>query len=1449
MIYPTYHLCVFSSRALILYGAIILFLLIAPKVIQGQDTVWINDALPAGASTGGDESWTWITNNPAPFSGTSAHQSGISTGSHQHYFYNATETLTINSGDKLFAYVYIDPNNVPNEVMFQWNDGDWNHRAYWGANNLEFGDDGGISRHYMGPLPATGQWVRLEVGAVQVGLEGRTLNGMAFSLYGGRVTFDAAGKFPETPINNSWVDDRLPAGSSTAGTEPWNWVTSPTPFSGNYAHQSNIVSGFHQHYFQGAMDTLTVSTGEALVAYVYLDPQNTPSEVMLQWNDGSWEHRAYWGADQIETSSTRINIGALPAAGQWIRLEVPASDVGLENTTLNGVAFKLYGGRATWDKVGKTTQQPTNNPPTVSISSPANPTSYTLPAYVSIAANATDNDGTISKVEFFQGTTQIGQDTSAPYTLTWENVPTGTYTLTAKATDNLGATALSTGVTITVNPIPFPSTPIPCPSPSPTTMEGDLNEGHSIAIPISLAPCETVNVAVVTSTQQGGAATLTFHNNVGATILTDNWNPPGSSYLENIPYDSAPWLPPYRGTRGPEGLPMYAIFESRVADIHYKITVTKTPRQKYNLGGNGFGNALDVTTLPASYYGSLWPYEQGQYFKIHLQGNESVYLSGFALGHWFYSANFNVKIYNASQELITDLVNLTPGGRYEYANVSYTNPNANAADFYLRVTCYPFPIHDFELNIQTDHCSSTAEEKPISPNASGLGPLAVTSSEYKLPPSVDPDVLALDSDLVPTDPNITGRETELWAKMYRPSDFSGGPYPLIVFLHGNHGTCGHLSNPRVDDDSSYTLRGVCGFVPFVIGRTLGTPRNNSDGWFGMKITTGSTPVIIKSLGRKFYPGGAYAPNSGSHTIKIVRVSDNAEIANVTVSMTQGAPQEECRYADLVNPVSLAANTSYYLVSQEFNGGDIWYDSDSAVKGRYPVTVDGAVSSTNGATGWSGGSVTGTSYGFLDFKYDLASPEQYSVVPNHLGYEYLAQQLASRGYVVVSINADRGINGAKVPVAGDSALILTRGRLVLKHLQKLSEWAVNGGAPVGIPDLTNKIDFTNVGLMGHSRGGQGVRAAYVLYKDSGSPWQTRILRPVNFKAIFELAPTDASTMLGALEVRGTKWNVLLPMCDGDLSDLEGVRPFDRLMVQNSDDPATAKSTYTVWGSNHNFYNTEWQQNDAGYLSGCIGDGNVPLFSSYTINSAAQQQVGSESILAFFRANVGSSADSSFNQTFNPRFNLPNAVSGITRVDRGFTPSPDLTLTTSLEEFNTPLATDYCQSPTPNACSPGVSVTKQPVENHDPSLSAGLVTWTASGNNIFFQTNWKGPGNTIDVSNFQMLELRVSRELNAALNPSVASVFSIQLIDGNGSPSTSLDLCRYYSRLRGPVGGYILEQTQTGQWEWHVAYHRILETIRIPLADFNADLSNIRGVKFVFNGTSSGSIYMANIRFSH
>ncbi|WP_207434174.1 Ig-like domain-containing protein [Sabulibacter ruber] len=93
-----------------------------------------------------------------------------------------------------------------------------------------------------------------------------------------------------------------------------------------------------------------------------------------------------------------------------------------------------------------------NTPPAVTLSSPSAGSSFTAPATISMAASANDPDGRITKVEFFRGTTKLGEDLTAPYTFTWTGVPSGTYSLTAKAFDNSAATATSTPVSVTAHP-------------------------------------------------------------------------------------------------------------------------------------------------------------------------------------------------------------------------------------------------------------------------------------------------------------------------------------------------------------------------------------------------------------------------------------------------------------------------------------------------------------------------------------------------------------------------------------------------------------------------------------------------------------------------------------------------------------------------------------------------------------------------------------------------------------------------------------------------------------------------------------------------------------------------------------------------------------------------------------------------------------------------------------
>jgi len=157
------------------------------------ETVWFDDDLPAGAKPNG-EAWKWAASPDAPvFSGQRSHTLNISTDKQQHFFTDA-QPLKIEADDRFFTYVYIDPAKPPKEIMMQWFQNNWEHRAYWGQDKIAFGAAGEMSRRAMGDLPMKGQWVRLEVPAERVGLHpGSVITGWSFDQVGGKVYWDKSG--------------------------------------------------------------------------------------------------------------------------------------------------------------------------------------------------------------------------------------------------------------------------------------------------------------------------------------------------------------------------------------------------------------------------------------------------------------------------------------------------------------------------------------------------------------------------------------------------------------------------------------------------------------------------------------------------------------------------------------------------------------------------------------------------------------------------------------------------------------------------------------------------------------------------------------------------------------------------------------------------------------------------------------------------------------------------------------------------------------------------------------------------------------------------------------------------------------------------------------------------------------------------------------------------------
>ena len=160
-----------------------------------------------------------------------------------------------------------------------------------------------------------------------------------------------------------------------------------------------------------------------------------------------------------------------------------------------------------------------NAAPSAALTQPANGATFTAPAAVSLAATASDSDGTVTKVEFFNGSAKLGEDTTAPYTYDWTGVAPGSYTLTARATDNLGATTTSAARTITVN-------------------TSNLLPSASITSPANGATFPwhpTITITATASDSDGSVQKVEFFRDNGATKLGEDTSAPYSYRWKNVP--------------------------------------------------------------------------------------------------------------------------------------------------------------------------------------------------------------------------------------------------------------------------------------------------------------------------------------------------------------------------------------------------------------------------------------------------------------------------------------------------------------------------------------------------------------------------------------------------------------------------------------------------------------------------------------------------------------------------------------------------------------------------------------------------------------------------------------------------------------------------------------------------------------------------------------------------
>lgn len=335
-----------------------------PEREEERDVVWVDDALPEGASPEGSPLLWLEGRGEAVHSGRLA-LTASATGFEQRLFRKADRKLRVGAGDRFFAHVRIDPKDPPKQLLLQWNadgDKDWEHRAFWGENLVNWGKAGTPSRHAMGPLPESGTWVRLEVPAAAVGfVPGSVVHGLAWGHHGGTVSWDGFGIVTATeqePVEEVLLDDAVPEGAELGGEQPrFQFVEGAevVPFSGQKSLRRGGREGLHQDWLKLADGPVLVA-GDRLFAHVWLDPSDPPKGIQLQIHSGNWEHRIRWGVPAHGAGARGfgdVDAGPLPDSGRWIRLEVPSERVGLKpGERVEGMAFTQVGGTVHWDRAG-----------------------------------------------------------------------------------------------------------------------------------------------------------------------------------------------------------------------------------------------------------------------------------------------------------------------------------------------------------------------------------------------------------------------------------------------------------------------------------------------------------------------------------------------------------------------------------------------------------------------------------------------------------------------------------------------------------------------------------------------------------------------------------------------------------------------------------------------------------------------------------------------------------------------------------------------------------------------------------------------------------------------------------------------------------------------------------------------------------------------------------------
>ena len=254
------------------------------------------------------------------------------------------------------------------------------------------------------------------------------------------------------------------------------------------------------------------------------------------------------------------------------------NNVSAGNYSLTAKVTDGNGLTATSSPVSSSVAIPHPLPPTVNLTSPANGAMYLAGSSVSLTATAASSGATVSKVEFYQGSTLLGTDTVSPYTCTWNNVAAGQYALTAKATDSNGLSTTSSIVNIIVNnSVPLTITSVATAFPNPagegqmvnlavgasgnagdtltyTWDLGDGNQGVGASMNHAFLAAGTYTVSVTVDDSHGGIVSSTLSVQVNAAVVGTGIDSDGDGFSDS--FESGVGTDPGSAINTPTGTPI-----------------------------------------------------------------------------------------------------------------------------------------------------------------------------------------------------------------------------------------------------------------------------------------------------------------------------------------------------------------------------------------------------------------------------------------------------------------------------------------------------------------------------------------------------------------------------------------------------------------------------------------------------------------------------------------------------------------------------------------------------------------------------------------------------------------------------------------------------------------------------------------------------------------------------